>query len=100
MGFSCFVMTTPSSFLEHLPRMNKENVCVVFDLDDTLYLERDYVASGFRAVGIWCAERLGLEGIEEQAEVLFIQGRRGDIFNAVLEQMGVESDTGMVSEMV
>ena len=26
-------------------------VGVVFDLDDTLFLERDYVSSGFRAVG-------------------------------------------------
>jgi len=30
---------------------------IVFDLDDTLYLERDYVASGFRAaVQLWPAE--------------------------------------------
>ena len=27
--------------------------CVAFDLDDTLYLERDYVRSGFWAVGRW-----------------------------------------------
>ena len=29
--------------------------CVVFDVDDTLYLERDYVRSGFHAVAQWMA---------------------------------------------
>ena len=28
----------------------------MLDVDDTLYLERDYVRSGFRAVGQWAAE--------------------------------------------
>lgn len=32
---------------------------VVFDLDDTLYLERDYVASGFRRVAGLIAQRAG-----------------------------------------
>ena len=31
---------------------------VVFDLDDTLYAEEDYVHSGFRAVADWAAEHL------------------------------------------
>jgi putative hydrolase of the HAD superfamily len=31
---------------------------VIFDLDDTLYLERDYVQSGFRAVAEWLCARL------------------------------------------
>jgi putative hydrolase of the HAD superfamily len=93
-------MTTPSSFWEHFQRMNKENVCVVFDLDDTLYLERDYARSGFRAVGEWCAEQLCLEGICEQAQALFDQGRRGDIFDAALDRLGFRHDAGTVSAMV
>ncbi len=80
--------------------MDKKNVCVVFDLDDTLYLERDYVRSGFRVVGEWCAERLGLEGVQEQAQALFDQGRRGDIFDAALDRLGVGRDAGTVSTMV
>jgi len=90
----------PFSFLGRIPRMDKKNVCVVFDLDDTLYLERDYARSGFHAVGAWCAERRGLKGIQHQAQALFDQGRRGDIFDAVLEPLGVESETGTVSDMV
>jgi putative hydrolase of the HAD superfamily len=80
--------------------MDKKNVCVVFDLDDTLYLERDYARSGFHAVGEWCAERLGLEGIQEQAQALFDQGRRGDIFDAALDRLGIGRDAGTVSTMV
>lgn len=80
--------------------MDKENVCVVFDLDDTLYLERDYARSGFHAVGEWCAEELDLKGIQEHAQALFDQGVRGHIFDAALDRLGVECDAEMVSEMV
>jgi putative hydrolase of the HAD superfamily len=80
--------------------MHKKNVCVVFDLDDTLYLERYYVRSGFRAVGEWCAEKLGLHGVEEHALVLFEQGRRGDIFDLVLDRLGAANGVETVSAMV
>jgi putative hydrolase of the HAD superfamily len=93
-------MTPLFLFQEMVVRMDKKNVCVVFDLDDTLYLERDYVASGFRAVGKWCAEQFAIEGIEEQVRALFAEGRRGDIFNVALKELGVESDPGMLLEMV
>ena len=43
-------------------------VCVVFDVDDTLYLERDYVRSGFRAVGVWASRWLGLSGFAERCQ--------------------------------
>lgn len=80
--------------------MNKKKMCVVFDLDDTLYLERDYVCSGFRAVGEWCAKRLGLEEVQEQAQALFDKGSRGNIFNIVLDRLDVGQETGLVSTMV
>jgi putative hydrolase of the HAD superfamily len=80
--------------------MAKLDVCVVFDLDDTLYLERDYARSGFHAVGDWCARRLGLEGIQEQAQALFDKGRRGDIFDAALDCLGVRLDSSVISMMV
>ncbi len=57
---------------------------VLFDLDDTLYLERDYVASGFRAVGRWMAERYGVTAFARVCQELFAAGRRGDVFDAAL----------------
>jgi putative hydrolase of the HAD superfamily len=80
--------------------MGKENVCVVFDLDDTLYMERDYVRSGFDAVDTWCLERMGMRGIKTRAQSLFDQGRRGDIFDAVLTKQGFSHDPGKVAAMV
>ncbi|MGQ9635778.1 MAG: HAD family hydrolase, partial [Bryobacteraceae bacterium] len=61
---------------------------VAFDLDDTLYLERDYVRSGFEAVGEWAKERLGIGDFTQRAWRWFQQGRRGDIFNQVLVEIG------------
>ena len=58
---------------------------IVFDLDDTLYLERDYVRSGFEAVGTWVMGRFGLEGIASACWAMFEEGRRGDVFDRLLE---------------
>lgn len=54
---------------------------IVFDLDDTLYLERDYVRSGFRAV----ADEIGnaLPSMAERSfEMLWQEFERGDRTNA------------------
>lgn len=57
---------------------------VVLDVDDTLYLERDYVRSGFAAVGAHIAATTGLTGLGEKAWQLFEAGTRGNIFDLVL----------------
>lgn len=77
-----------------------KSVGVVFDLDDTLYLERDYARSGFHAVGEWCSEWLGLKGVQECAQMLFDEGRRGNIFDVVLERLGAVPDPSTVARMV
>ena len=64
--------------------------CVVFDVDDTLYLERDYVLSGFSAVDSWVATELGVTGLAEHAWSLFEAGRRGDIFDAVFAHLRID----------
>lgn len=58
--------------------------CVVFDIDDTLYLERDYVRSGFLAVEGIVAERFAARGFADQAWAAFERGVRGTIFNECL----------------
>lgn len=74
--------------------------CVVFDLDDTLYLERDYVRSGFAAVGQSVRHRLGMEDFETVAWQAFETGRRGDIFDYTLRNLGVEPSRDLVDELV
>lgn len=59
---------------------------VVFDMDDTLYLERDYVRSGFDSVAETLAAQCGANPTE-LAEFLwkgFLQGARGDSFDRLL----------------
>jgi putative hydrolase of the HAD superfamily len=74
--------------------------CIVLDVDDTLYLERDYVRSGFRAVGVWASARLGVEDLHERAWRLFEAGSRGHIFDDCLRQVGVDASPATVAEMV
>lgn len=70
----------------------------VFDLDDTLYLERDYVRSGFRHVGQVAADRYGAQGVFEYAWQLFENGIRGDTFDRIVAEFGLPA--GAVREFV
>jgi putative hydrolase of the HAD superfamily len=63
--------------------------CVVVDIDDTLYLERDYVLSGLREVDDEVV-RLGARGFREAAEALFEKGVRGTLFDDALRQLGAD----------
>jgi putative hydrolase of the HAD superfamily len=80
--------------------MKTSDLCVVFDLDDTLYLECEYVASGFEAVGDWCLCNLKMSGVQELAQSLFQQGQRGNIFDSVVEQIGAQQPSQTVTEMI
>jgi putative hydrolase of the HAD superfamily len=60
---------------------------IVFDLDDTLYPERNYVLSGFHAVAEWGEAHLGIPASQGMIELrkYFDAGVRGKIFNHWLE---------------
>ena len=75
-------------------------LCVVFDVDDTLFLEREYVRSGFNSVGEWVRDNLGYSGFAEEAWALFGAGRRGHIFDEVLEARGLGADVEVIGRMV
>ena len=74
---------------------------VVFDLDDTLYPERDYVRGGFEAVARWASESLGEEpqAVFDELWAMFEAGVRRDTFDRWLQRRGraPEADrTGMI----
>lgn len=73
---------------------------VVFDIDDTLYLERDYVLSGFDAVGAWAAEHLGVPDFSARAQASFQAGVRGRIFDDVLTAAGTTFTEEHIAAMV
>lgn len=64
---------------------------VVLDIDDTLYLERDYVRSGFAAVGAWAEVELGVAGLSERAWAAFEAGTRRTIFDEALAGSHVDA---------
>ena len=72
---------------------------IVLDLDDTLYLERDYVHSGFLAVDKWLQNKLSFESFFSEAWALFERGERRTIFNKVLEGRGI-FDANLIKELV
>jgi putative hydrolase of the HAD superfamily len=73
---------------------------IAFDIDDTLYLERDYVASGFVAVGDYVSSRLGVSDFADRAWELFAKGARRTIFNDVLTELDIEQSQGLLEALV
>jgi len=75
---------------------------VVFDMDDTLYPERDFVLSGFHAVAVWGEGNLDIPtgtGYTE-LERLFDAGVRGDTFNQWLSHFGITAVNKTISQIV
>jgi putative hydrolase of the HAD superfamily len=72
---------------------------VVFDIDDTLYLERDYVRSGFAHVGAWVEEEFGFAGFFERCWDAFCSGVRGRVFDIALAGYR-DADRGLVGRLV
>jgi putative hydrolase of the HAD superfamily len=73
---------------------------VVFDIDDTLYMERDYVRSGFAAIGAWARRELGVHDLEDRAWAAFEAGVRGRIFDEALVACGVQANGSLVPRLV
>jgi len=74
--------------------------CVVFDVDDTLYLERDYVRSGIHAVSEWLAARMPASEFERRAWNMFIGGVRHTLFDQALEACGLPVERQLIEQMV
>lgn len=60
---------------------------VVFDLDDTLYAERDFALSGFRAVAAHVEERRGIAGLDRRMTELLDAGHLGTLFGIALAEV-------------
>lgn len=73
---------------------------IVFDIDDTLYLERDYVRSGFESVSSYIWEKYGNPGFFDVAWRLFEQGNRGRIFNVALQELKIDERNVEVEELI
>jgi putative hydrolase of the HAD superfamily len=74
---------------------------LVFDLDDTLYPEREYAFSGYAAVARAFADVLG-EPLQSAAEMqsLFDGPDRPRVFNALLARRGMAEDPALIQRMI
>ena len=90
-----------------MPESREKIRAVVFDLDDTLYAERDYVLSGYRAV----ARQLGLSGPEAGGDRLaqefeawlwrrFLGGQSRGAFDALNSQFRLGLDAHGIFRLV
>jgi len=73
---------------------------VAFDLDDTLYPERDYVLGGFKAVSELIGKRLGIKDFYPELVKTFNRGEREKTFDAALEKLGIKPNKALIQDMV
>lgn len=73
---------------------------LVFDLDDTLYLERDFVRSGFAEVGSYIRRTEGISRFGDACWKLFEGGTRTQVFDTALAQAGLQEDAGLIATLV
>jgi putative hydrolase of the HAD superfamily len=60
------------------------DLVLVFDLDDTLYPERQFAHSGFQAAGRWAEAELGIAGLGADMTRLLDEGHLGQLFRMAL----------------
>ncbi len=73
---------------------------VVFDLDDTLYLERDFVRSGYQACDNWLLQTTGVAGLAQCCQSMFEAGQRTQIFDHALLALMPNSKQNLVADLV
>ena len=72
----------------------------VLDLDDTLYLERDFVRSGFQAVADYLKEQKITDSFCEMAWSLFRNGYQHYVFNQALKKEQIEFNEQLINDLV
>ena len=89
--------TEPSNSPPRTPPETRSIQAVVFDLDDTLYPERQYVRSGYVAVAAFLRERLGrTEAFEDWLWDRFCSGQS----SRALDAMNAEFHLGRSDEQI
>lgn len=73
---------------------------IVLDLDDTLYLERDFARSGYAAVGQSLSHLVEPGKFADTCFELLALGHRGDIFDRALDRFGIAERERDVEAMV
>lgn len=73
---------------------------LVFDLDDTLFPEHEFVLSGFQSVSKELATKYALPGFFEVAWQFFKEGKRNNVFNLALEELEFKYEPSLIQELL
>jgi putative hydrolase of the HAD superfamily len=73
---------------------------IVFDMDDTLYYESDYVKSGMHELENWISDKYHVSGFYDIAMSFFDTGERKYIFNKTLESLRIPYDEKLIQKMI
>ncbi|WP_338240845.1 HAD family hydrolase [Aurantiacibacter hainanensis] len=73
---------------------------LVFDLDDTLYLERDFAESGYRSIARHFGDEVGGDLFASECRSLLAKGTRGNIFDLALSRCRIESTPELIDTLV
>jgi len=74
---------------------------VIFDMDDTLFSEREFVRSGFAAVDVFLVKEFEFPGFFSKAWELFSVGERRRIFDQVLSSAPkIECSESLIKKML
>lgn len=74
-------------------------VHVIFDLDDTLYPERQHAHSGFRAAGQHARQAWGIEGLADEMIRRLDEGHLGQVFPMSIAALMPEHDDHHIAEI-
>jgi len=75
-----------------VPYFLDKNLCVVLDLDDTLYLETSYVLSGFKMVSYWIEQQYGIKDFYQDLRQTFFSNHRSQAYQFALSKRGIYSE--------
>ncbi|MDQ0859284.1 HAD family hydrolase [Bacillus sp. V2I10] len=73
---------------------------VVFDMDDTLYYESDYVRSGMHELEKWVMKNYSVNGFYGIAMNFFETGENKYIFNKTLDLLKIPYDEKIIQKMI
>lgn len=73
---------------------------LIFDLDDTLYPEHQFVLSGFHAVSEWLFEKYNIEQFYNTLVQIFHEGYRGDVFNRAFNTLNIKYTQSLIDKMI
>ena len=73
---------------------------VVFDLDDTLYDEMDYIISGYKFIAKYLESKYNISDAFSTFIEAFQNGNRHRVFNYILEKFEVQYDDRIIKTLV